>query len=71
MHRSGEIMYISALGTGVLVLNSHRVASDLLDKRSNIYSGRPRYISANDYLTQSLALVLSPYGDLYAVDTQR
>jgi hypothetical protein len=70
MHRSGEMMYISALGTGVIVLNSQRVASDLLDKRSNIYSGRPRYISANEYLTENLALVLSPYGDLYAINTQ-
>lgn len=70
MHRSGEIMYISALGTGFLVLNSQRAAFDLLEKRSNIYSGRPRYISANEFLTESMALVLSPYGDLYVVVTQ-
>lgn len=70
MHRSGEMMYISALGTGFIVLNSQRVAFDLLEKRSNIYSGRPRYISASDYLTENMALVLAPYGDLYAIDTQ-
>ena len=64
----GEMMYISALGSGLLVLNSQRVAADLLDKRSNIYSGRPRYISANDYLTESLTMVLSPYCDQYVVD---
>ena len=69
MHKSGEMMYISALGNGFLVLNSQRVAADLLDKRSNIYSGRPRYISANEYLTENLSIVLSPYSDLYAIDT--
>ena len=68
MHRSGEMMYISALGNGLLVLNSQRVAADLLDKRSNIYSGRPRYISANDYLTGNMTMVLAPYCDMYAID---
>ncbi|KAF8273319.1 cytochrome P450 [Lactarius quietus] len=60
----GEMMYISALGEGFLVLNSLRVAIDLLDKRSNIYSSRPRYVSANEYLTEGLTMVLSPYCDI-------
>ncbi|KAF8273305.1 cytochrome P450 [Lactarius quietus] len=59
----GEMMYISALGKGFLVLNSLRVAVDLLDKRSNIYSSRPHYISANEYLTEDLTIILSPYCD--------
>ncbi|KAI9458202.1 cytochrome P450 [Lactarius psammicola] len=59
----GEMMYVSSLGKGFLIMNSHRVAVDLLEKRSNIYSGRPRYISAGDYLTGNLTLVLSPYCD--------
>ena len=66
---SGEIMYVSALGQGVLIINSQRVAVDLLEKRSNIYSDRPRYISAGDFLTKNLALAFMPYGDLYAIDT--
>ena len=70
MHKLGEIMYLSALGEGILVLNSQRVAIDLLEKRSNIYSGRPRYITANDYLSEGLTVVLSPYCDMYAIDTQ-
>jgi len=37
-------MYISALGKGILVLNSHKAASDLLDRRGHVYSDRPRYI---------------------------
>jgi hypothetical protein len=53
---SGEMMYINALGNGVLILNSQRVAVDLLEKRANIYSDRPHYISCGEFLTQNLTL---------------
>ena len=62
-------MYVSALGQGVLIINSQRVAVDLLEKRSNIYSDRPRYISAGEFFTKNLVFTLMPYGDLYAIDT--
>ena len=62
------MMYVSALGQGVLVINSQRVAVDLLEKRSNIYSDRQRYISGGDFATRNLALSLTPYGDLYALN---
>ena len=38
-------MYISIAGTGILVLNSHKAAADLLERRGQIYSDRPRLIS--------------------------
>ncbi len=69
MFLTGEMMYISALGQGVLVINSQRVAINLLEKRSNIYSDRQRYISAGDFSTKNLVLPITPYGDLYATDT--
>ena len=59
----GEMMYICVLENGV--------AADLLDKRSNIYSGRPRYISANDYVTENMTMVLSQFCDLYAIADTR
>ena len=65
MFLSGEMMYVSAFGKGVLVINSQRVAIDLLEKRSNIYSDRPRYISTGEFSTKHLMLTLTPYGDLY------
>ena len=65
MFLSGEMMYVSAFGKGVLVINSQRVAIDLLEKRSNIYSGRPHYISVGEFATKHLMLTLTPYGDLY------
>jgi len=44
-------MYITALGRGILVLNSHKAATDLLDRRGHIYSDRPRFIC--DYISLS------------------
>ena len=57
-------MYITALGQGILVINSQRVAVDLLEKRSNIYSDRPRNISLNEFLTENLTFVFTRYGEL-------
>ncbi|KAH8985569.1 cytochrome P450 [Lactarius akahatsu] len=59
----GDMMYINALGTGMLIINSQRVAVDLLEKRSTIYSSRPHYISVGDFMTQNLAFGIVPYGD--------
>ncbi|KAI0260135.1 cytochrome P450 [Gloeopeniophorella convolvens] len=61
----GGMMYISAFGQGILILNSQRVATDLLEKRSNIYSNRPHYISAGDYMSANLAFGFMPYNDLW------
>ena len=57
-------MYMTAFGQGILVINSQRVAVDLLEKRSNIYSDRPRNISLNEFLTENLTFVFTSYGDL-------
>ncbi|KAJ2933623.1 hypothetical protein H1R20_g3446, partial [Candolleomyces eurysporus] len=37
----GDMIYLTALGSGILVIGSHRRAVDLLDKRSANYSDRP------------------------------
>jgi hypothetical protein len=58
-------MYISALGKGMLVINSQRAADDLLEKRSNISSDRPHLISVGDYMTKNLTFTFTPYGDMY------
>ncbi len=67
MDLSGEMMYISAFGQDILVINSQRVAIDLLEKRSNIYSDRQHRICVGDFTTKNLALFITPYGDLYAL----
>ncbi|KAH8831001.1 cytochrome P450 [Flagelloscypha sp. PMI_526] len=60
----GDVCYVNLAGQDIVLLGSHKAASDLLDKRSGIYSGRPRshvvsellfggliypFISNNDY----------------------
>lgn len=40
----GDIMYIESYGKGILVLNSHTVAVDLLDRRGGNYSNRQIFI---------------------------
>ncbi|KAF8908618.1 cytochrome P450 [Gymnopilus junonius] len=37
-----DVLHLNAAGTHIIVLGSHRAAVDLLEKRSSIYSGRPR-----------------------------
>ena len=41
----GPLVYLTVGGQGILVLNTHKVAADLLDRRGHIYSDRPRMIS--------------------------
>jgi hypothetical protein len=60
-------MYISVFGRGILVINSQRVAVDLLEKRSSIYSDRPTYISFSEFLTEHLTFVFTEYGKLYVI----
>jgi hypothetical protein len=58
------MMYISAIGKGMFMINNHRVAVELLEKRSKIFSDRPHYISAGDFAAKYLSFSLTPYGDL-------
>jgi len=60
-----DMVYLSALGQPVLVLNSLKSASDLLDRRANIYSDRPRLIMANEILSGGLFSAFLPYGDVW------
>lgn len=43
---AGDIVYVEVFGHGVLVLNSHAAAVDLLDRRGVNYGDRPAFISA-------------------------
>ncbi|KAF7375494.1 putative monooxygenase [Mycena sanguinolenta] len=42
----GNIVYVDALGEPLFIINSAKVAKDLLDKRSSIYSDRPSFTMA-------------------------
>ena len=44
----GDLVYISAMGQPILLLNSYEVASDLLVFRASIYSDRPRVVMVGE-----------------------
>lgn len=40
----GDVNYVTVVGQPIIVLNSYQAARDLLEKRSGIYSNRPRMV---------------------------
>lgn len=40
----GDVNYVTVVGKPIIVLNSYQAARDLLEKRSGIYSNRPRMV---------------------------
>jgi cytochrome P450 len=54
----------------VIVLGNHEVAHDILDKRSNIYSSRPRSVMGGEVVSKGYRTVLMPYGQRWR-DHQR
>ncbi|TFK64025.1 cytochrome P450 [Pluteus cervinus] len=61
----GPIFSLNFAGQPVIVLNSFKVAGDLLDRRSTIYSDRPRFIMAGEILTGGIFQPFQPYGELW------
>ncbi|KAJ7446023.1 cytochrome P450 [Mycena galericulata] len=61
----GPIFSLNLMGQLVVVLNTHKVTADLLDRRSLIYSDRPRFIMVFEYLSGGLLISAAPYGELW------
>ncbi|KAA1470672.1 cytochrome P450 [Dentipellis sp. KUC8613] len=61
----GPLVYLNVLGQPLIVLNSPKVAADLLDRRAGNYSDRPRNIVAGDLMTGGLFLPFNRYGALW------
>ncbi|TFK67280.1 cytochrome P450 [Pluteus cervinus] len=61
----GPIFSLNLAGQPVIVINSLEAAVDLLERRSSIYSDRPRVIVANEILSGEFMLPLIPYGSLW------
>ena len=64
------MVYVNMCGRHILILNDHKVAADLLDRRANIYSDRPRNIVAGEIMTGGVGFPLMRYGDLYVSSLQ-
>lgn len=59
----GPIIYMHVFGREFVVLNTAKVVSDLLDKRSGNYSSRPRWVMAGELVGRFTNSVLfTPYG---------
>ena len=58
------MVYLNALGQPIIILNSLKVAFELLDRRANINSSRPRFIVTSDIFCGGLLTATMPYGDL-------
>ena len=61
---AGEVMYLDVAGSPMIVLNSLKPAVELLERRSNNYSDRPRLIMAQEVLCKGLALAFMNYNAL-------
>ncbi|KAG6375513.1 cytochrome P450 [Boletus reticuloceps] len=60
----GDLIYTRIFHMDVLIINSVKVARDLLDHRSNIYSDRPRFATTEPYGIAD-GTILLPYGDTW------
>lgn len=54
----GDMVYLNVFGRPMLILNSLKACTDLLEKRSAIYSDRPRMIMATELIKYDFNLVL-------------
>ncbi|SJL10290.1 related to O-methylsterigmatocystin oxidoreductase [Armillaria ostoyae] len=61
----GDLMYFNVAGQPLVVLNSQKVAADLLDRRAGKFSDRPRNIVASDIMTGGNLVVFTRYGDVW------
>ncbi|KAH8101906.1 cytochrome P450 [Cristinia sonorae] len=59
------VISFNAAGQTVIVLNDHKSAFELLDRRSLNYSHRPRFIMAGELLCAGIMLSFISYGDLF------
>jgi hypothetical protein len=57
-------MYLNALGQPIIVIHSLKAAFELIDRRANIYSDRPRFIVAQELFCGGLFPALLSYGDV-------
>ncbi|KAH9035340.1 cytochrome P450 [Lactarius pseudohatsudake] len=61
----GDMIYLSAFGQPILILQSLKAASEILEKRANVTSDRPRFIVAHEIISGSLFGPAMVYGDLW------
>ncbi|KAH7913699.1 cytochrome P450 [Hygrophoropsis aurantiaca] len=61
----GDVVYLEILGQPIIVLDSLEAATDLLEARGAIYSGRPRLPMAGDLTGFAQGVALATYGSRF------
>ncbi|KAH7926173.1 cytochrome P450 [Leucogyrophana mollusca] len=61
----GDVVYLELLGQSIIVVDSLEAATDLLEGRGAIYSGRPRLPMAGDLTGYTQAVALATYGSRF------
>ncbi|KAG2108532.1 cytochrome P450 [Suillus discolor] len=59
----GDISHINVLGRHIVVVNSVKIAMDMLENKSTIYSDRPILPVGGELIGWKNVMVLLPYGD--------
>ncbi|PPQ94401.1 hypothetical protein CVT25_002489 [Psilocybe cyanescens] len=59
---NSDILHLSIAGSSLIILNSTEAVRDLLEKRSAIYSGRPKLTMINEVMGFSWLMPFMPYG---------
>ncbi|KAI0295614.1 cytochrome P450 [Multifurca ochricompacta] len=63
--RFSEVMHLDAMGRQTIIFNSLKSAFNVLERRTGNYSGRPRFIMAQEILNEGLGVILMDYGELW------
>ncbi|KAF9527201.1 putative monooxygenase [Crepidotus variabilis] len=61
----GDLMYATVVGQPVIIINSRKIANELMDKRSAIYSDRPVLVCFRSFhfCGYGTSFVIKPYGE--------
>ncbi|KAF7326265.1 Cytochrome P450 [Mycena kentingensis (nom. inval.)] len=60
---NSDILYLDVAGTSIIVLSSAEATADLLEKRSSVYSNRPRFPMVNELMGWSFNFAFMKYGE--------
>ncbi|KAF7329985.1 O-methylsterigmatocystin oxidoreductase [Mycena kentingensis (nom. inval.)] len=61
----GPISSLTVLGNPIIIISDMQTTFELLDKRSNIYSGRPTFTFAGEMIGWDKQLIMSQYGERF------
>ncbi|KAJ3522356.1 hypothetical protein NM688_g8885 [Phlebia brevispora] len=64
-HLYGDIVSLRLFGQTMIILNSPKVAVEMLERKSSIYSDRPRMEFGGEMVGWNQTLVLTPYGERF------